>query len=47
MDYNSWKYSKTEWNVYFSWYFEPSQNYQESQVAFLKNKILRLTKADK
>ena len=47
LDYNRSKFSRTEWNAYFDWYFEASQGYQWSKMASLQNKILRLTGANK
>ena len=35
------------WNAYIDWYFEASQSHQESKIASLKNKILRLIEANK
>ena len=43
LDHNSSKISRTEWNAYF----EAAKYYQESKIASLQNKILRLTEANR
>jgi len=43
LDYNKLKSSKTEWDAYFSWYFEASQSYQKSKIVSLQTRILRWT----
>ena len=44
---NSSKFSRSEWNAYIDWYFVVIQSSQESKIASLQNKILRLTDAKK
>lgn len=46
LDFRSSDISRTEWDAYFSWFFEASQSYQEPMIASLQ-KILRLTEASK
>ena len=47
LDNNSSKISRSEWNAIIDWYFVVIQSSQESKIASLQNKILRLIEANK
>lgn len=40
---NSVRIDEAEWNAYYQWHIEASKEDHESEVGFLRNKVLRLT----
>ena len=47
LDHNSSKPFRTEWYACFDWYLKTSHHYPKLKIAFVQNKILRLTEANK
>ena len=47
IDHNRATIFRTEWYACFSWFHEASKGYWKSQTAFLQNKNLRVTEANK
>ena len=42
-----YKISRTEWSIYFIWYFQAFQLYKETKLVPSKNMILRGTEENK